>query len=221
MEAANLKKYAFTVKAIEAKRLVLDDVMKMSEKEIRALQLSNALINAILSMKKENVPMDATVLRNEFIEIQRAPEEPEIENVEIKEYVVQDEPVLPIVPTDTEEGVVPCEGCEHGCEYCGETADELTLDDKGETTVVEEEPETIPVLAESEKVEIVQHKIASPGDLKTITDALNHKELRTAAAYMKYLQTAVPDTILKSVPSDTVLDLCNKRVAEVKAPAKK
>lgn len=73
---------------------------------------------------------------------------------------------------------------------------------------------------EEENVVEIVHKVASPEDIEVIKTALQMKEFRSFASYMKLLKAQVPATIFESVESVTVSELIDARIAEVKAAAK-
>lgn len=203
MNYNDLKKYTYTIKALQAKNYVVDDVIAMSIDDIKKLPLSTALINSVLSMKEESVSTDSTELKKEFIEFQKAPDST-VSVEKAKEYNTPKAEIVPEpeVQEDVAAPVVP------------EVQDEaVEIESEAESADAEVETASTDV----EATETIERTISSPEDIAAIREALQAKELRTAAAYLKYLKTAVPDSILKSVAADVITNLCNDRVAEVKA----
>lgn len=119
-------------------------------------------------------------------------------------------------------------------------ADDISIDEESRNvapevieTYVENTPEHIEVAKEVERVAeelaptveeedvvVVEHVEAAKEDLDIITAALQEKELKTVANYIKHLKSSVPEAILASVESSVVSRLINERIAEVKENAK-
>lgn len=69
-------------------------------------------------------------------------------------------------------------------------------------------------------VEII-HEVAKQEDVDAVVEALQQKEFRSFASYMKLLKTAVPDAVLSSIESTKISELIDARIAEVKASTPK
>lgn len=194
MDANKLKKYAFTIKALESKNMVVDEILAKTEEEIAKLPLSNALINTVLQMKADAVPSDFEVLKEEFIDIQRAPDDEPVPD-EVAEYQVEP----PVLAEETQpEQELPT----------------IVHHDEDEPKEVVEESEA-PVV-DVEATETIERTIANPEDVQAVREVLAKSEQRTVAALLKVVRKELPQAILESVPADVITNLCAERVKEVK-----
>ncbi|YP_010843061.1 hypothetical protein ACQ27_gp177 [Klebsiella phage K64-1] len=82
--------------------------------------------------------------------------------------------------------------------------------------IKQEQLEEIP-----DDVIVIKHTAPNKEDLDIIKDALQQKELRTIAKYVKHLKDTVPSAIMSAVDSVTINDLINARIAEVKSAEEK
>lgn len=80
--------------------------------------------------------------------------------------------------------------------------------------VIEEIQQSI-VIPEDE-IEIIRTE-SSQEDVDVIALALQEREFRSFAPFLKYLKSAVPSQILESVDASKVNELIDRRIAEVKA----
>lgn len=200
MDANKLKKYAFTIKALESKNMVVDEILARTEEEIQSLPLSNTLINTVLEMKADAVPADFKVLKDEFIDLQRAADVEPVPD-ELSKYQVE----LPVVTEETlQEPVLDSAIIIHHDE---EEPDEVAI----------VEPEAV-VVAEVDvtATETIERTIANPEDVQAVREVLAKSEQRTVAALLKVVRKELPQAILESVPADVITNLCAERVKEVK-----
>lgn len=78
-------------------------------------------------------------------------------------------------------------------------------------TIKEEAREEIP-----EDVIVIEQKVSDKADVDIIKDALQQKEIRSVAKYIKLLKDTVPSAILTSVDSSLINELIEARISEVK-----
>jgi vacuolar-type H+-ATPase subunit I/STV1 len=99
--------------------------------------------------------------------------------------------------------------------YVENTEEQLKVSEE-----VQEIAEELAPVVEEEDVVVIERVEASKEDLDIIKEALQTKELKSVANYVKHLKSLVPESILSSVDSSVVSQLINERIAEVKENAK-
>lgn len=183
MGTRTMKQDIFILKAIETKGYDIDELIKLSDKEIEALPLANKIIEGIKNHKARGGQTPDQIAER-IADMMMEPVDSDVEAV--PEYVEQSE----------EQNAVLVE---------------ITENKAAEETVSEDAEPT---------VEIV-HEVAKQEDVETVKEALQQKEFRSFASYMKLLKSAVPDAILGSIESTVISELIDARIAEVKAATPK
>jgi hypothetical protein len=91
-----------------------------------------------------------------------------------------------------------------------------------EHNVIQEEIKQEVIVEELKDDEvIIVRKESNQDDVTTVVEVLATKEYKSFQPYIKLLQTEVPKPILDAVDSTLLTELIEKRIAEVKAEAKK
>ena len=196
MGTRTMKQDIFTIKAIESKGYVLEELITRSDEEIEKLPLSAKLITFIQELKTRG-GKTADQLAEQIADLMmREEKEPAPAVVEAYADVseeVEELPTITMLVDDETEIVVQ----------------------GGEVTI---EAETIVVETKEVPVERTE---AAPDDIAVIREALAAKEAKSFQPFIKHLKAAVPASILDAVDSTVVSDLIDARIAEVKAAAEK
>lgn len=114
---------------------------------------------------------------------------------EIAQIMVEESPVLENTTVDVA-----------AAQYKTNTEEQQAIIEEIQSTVVIPEDE----------VEIIRTESAQE-DVDIITQALQEKEFKSFAPFLKHLKSAVPAQILSAVDGTKVNELIEKRIAEVKA----
>lgn len=210
----------FVLKTLEKKGYTVEDLVKLEDKELDELNLSDKIISQIKEYKLRGGKTPQQVAE-EIAALMEADGETNMEPEEVLSTYKGETSrtmVLEVPDIQTEDDAKAY--IEKVKENMGDAVIEnedssITIKTDGSIEIQADEINIV-----SDEVEVVR-TIAKSEDLQIIKDTLQKKELRSFAAYTKLLKTEVPEAILSSVESTTLNTLIDERIAEVKAASTK
>ena len=186
MDLKQMKLDIFTIKALEAKGYIVDEVIKLSEKEIDNLPISTKLCEAIKAYVKNGAKSE-TVLSETFNQARLV-------------ETISDESAAILSSKYTENTVEQNTVLE-------QIEDEVKEKKSESQSAIED--------AEKKVLDVIRTSVSS-NDIQMIKDSLAKKELKTFQTYIKHLKSEIPSDILDGIDSTVIAELIENRIAEVK-----
>lgn len=189
-----MKMELYLLKVLESKNIDINEVVKMSDAELDELRLSTKIVYEIKEYIKRGAKSEEEIKNEIDQEMKKPNDERFVPNAEtVKQYVVQDD----IIATSEEPQVKD--------DNINDLPVTFEASSEEDELVVQDEPI------------VVQRQINNPDNIEVIKEALNSKELKTAASYIKHLKTVVASEVLDAVDSTTITAMINERIANIKA----
>lgn len=186
MDMKQMKLDIFTIKALEAKGYVVEEVIKLSEKEIDNLPIATKLCEAIKAYVKNGAKSESQLtdtFNSERLKESIPEQHAAVLSSKYIENTVEQNTVLEKIEDEVKEKM-------------SEASAEL------EDT-------------EHKVLDVIRTSV-STDDIKMIKDSLAKKELKTFQTYIKHLKSEIPADILNGIDSTVIAELIENRIAEVK-----
>lgn len=182
-------------------------IMKMELYLLKVLESKNIDIDDVVKMSSDeidNLPLSAKVITEikNYIARGAKSEEEITKEIEKEKEQPSDERFVPPVDIITTYKI----------------PEEPDVAETNSTDIIETDipQENTPVVEEKEEL-VVLRKFTSPEAIEELERVLNLKEYKSIAAYTKHIKTEMSEDAISEVDSETMMNMINKRIAEVKA----